>query len=98
MEQLLDVVLDIAYQAEESIVFDIEVGKSGFDALKTALDEMNSATGVSAGSIKALEARYKDISDFDVYKLFDKTASGIYLNADYLRDLENECRNIFMLS
>ena len=77
-----------------AIDLNIEVETTGLDALNTAIAESKSATGLTAESIDALKARYKDLDGYNVATLFEETANGIRLNSSELSKLESEYKKI----
>lgn len=58
------------------------------ETLDTVLEELGSATGLTAESIGALTDRYKGLDEFDPSKLFAKTTQGVRLNTDAVNELE----------
>ena len=72
------------------VVVDYDVEAAGFDKLQTALSETASSTGLSAESIAALQEQYQDLEGYDASRLFEQTASGIRLNTQAARELEDE--------
>ena len=72
------------------IKFDIESETSGVEGLQSAVKSSVSATGVTTDLIKQITDRYGKLSGFNASELFEKTANGIHLNTDALRELESE--------
>ena len=69
---------------------DISTETEGIDALKTAMKESVSSTGLTSESVKALKARYQDLENYNPARLFEETTNGIHLNTDALNELEKE--------
>lgn len=74
----------------EAEKFDFTSQSEGMEKYLKALQESVSATGLSADAIKDLTQRYKVIDGFEPAKLFEKTTTGIHLNAKALKELESE--------
>ena len=85
---------DELQEALESKTFDVVLNydkeKEGMDKLLSTIDESISATGLSEESISNLQSRYQDLENYDPSRLFEKTANGIHLNVQALRELEDE--------
>lgn len=72
------------------VVLNYDKEKEGMEKLLTAIEESISATGLSEESISNLQNRYQDLENYDPSRLFEKTANGIHLNVQALRELEDE--------
>lgn len=62
--------------------------KAAIESITAAINENNSATGLTAATVKSLKDRYSDLEAFNPEALFKNTASGIRLNSTYLAQLE----------
>ena len=71
-----------------TIKFDVEGETSGIESLQSAMQGSVSATGLTADMIKNVTSRYGELAGFNPAELFEKTANGVHLNADALRELE----------
>lgn len=76
--------------ARGTINFDIDSENSGIDSLHSAMGESVSAVGLTADAISKIQSRYSQLSSFNAAELFEKTANGIHLNSDALRELDAE--------
>lgn len=74
---------------DTAISIDISAEAEGMDNLFKAMKESVSSTGLTAESIKNLKARYQDLENYDVARLFERTSNGIHLNTKALRELES---------
>ena len=72
------------------VIIDLDAERGGMEALRAAIDESVSATGLSSESISELQSRYQDLEDYDPSRLFEETTNGIHLNTEALRELESE--------
>lgn len=87
-----------ATEAAESAVTDVvsaaktalEKAKQGMSDLSTAMSESLSSTGMSADSIDKITTLYGSLEGFDSSKLFQKTTSGVHMNAEELAALNDE--------
>lgn len=69
---------------------DINVESENLEKLNTALSESDSATGLTAESMDALGNMYGTIESYDPARLFERTANGIHLNAQAMREYQSE--------
>ena len=69
---------------------DITVETEGLEKLNAAIQESNSATGLSAESINEINKRYSDLEGFDSASIFEKTTTGVRLNTRALESLEKQ--------
>ena len=76
--------------AAGKINFDISSESSGIEELLSAKQSSISAIGLTDEAIKSITDRYSQLSSFDAAELFEKTANGIHLNSDALRELDAE--------
>lgn len=76
------------------IQFDISGETSGVEELQSAIQSSISATGLTADLISQVTERYSVLAGFNPAELFEKTANGIHLNADALRELESEYKAV----
>ena len=76
------------------INFQLNTETSGIENLNSALEESVSASGLTSEAIAQITNRYQELSSFDPEKLFEKTANGIHLNRDALRELEAEYESL----
>lgn len=96
MPELSAFATDIANQLNNidgqtiSVGVDIETEKSDMGNFINSVKESVSSTGLTDESITNITKRFKDLESFNPETLFEKTANGIHLNADALRDLESE--------
>lgn len=67
----------------------IETETKNMSNLFSAMKESVSSIGLSADAIKNLKDRYKDLEEYDVARLFEKSTNGIHLNTTALREFEN---------
>lgn len=81
--------LDLAKALQGIGRIDIAVESDNIEKLNTALSESASATGLTTESMDALNNMYADIDGFDPAKLFERTANGIHLNANALREYQS---------
>ena len=72
---------------------DIAVESENIEKLNTALEESASATGLNSESIDTLSNMYVGLDNFDPAKLFERTANGIHLNSQALREYQSEYEN-----
>ena len=82
--------LDLAKALQGVGSIDIQVESDNLDKLNTALEESDSATGLASESMDALNNMYADLDGYDPSKLFERTANGIHLNAQALREYQSE--------
>ena len=80
--------LDLTKALQGVGTIDIDVESSNIEALNTALSESNSATGLTTESMDALSNMYANIEGFDPARLFERTANGIHLNAQAMREYQ----------
>lgn len=71
----------------EELTSGLKTAQEDFSALGTAINESNSATGLSVESMEKLETMYSGLKGYDSATLFERTANGIKLNADELSRL-----------
>lgn len=71
----------------EELTSGLKTAQEDFSALGTAINESNSATGLSVESMEKLETMYSGLKGYDSATLFERTANGIKLNADELTRL-----------
>lgn len=76
------------------IQFDIEEETAGVENLQSAIQNSISATGLTSELISQVTDRYGTLEGFNTAGLFEKTANGIHLNADALRELESEYKAV----
>lgn len=83
-----------------STVGDLKENKDAIEDLNTyqtaytsALSASTSATGLNTQNVKDLTDAYKHLPDFDPSRLFEKTANGIHLNEEYLKNLNAQIEN-----
>lgn len=88
LEELKEAALELADIDSIELVVDIEAEKAGLEALKTAMEEARSATGLTQESIDALQNRYKGLATIE--DMFIRTSNGIYLNSRAVNDLEEQ--------
>lgn len=69
---------------------DINVESENLEKLNTALSESDSATGLTAESMDALDNMYGALESYDPARLFERTANGIHLNAQAMREYQSE--------
>lgn len=69
---------------------DINVESENLEKLNTALSESDSATGLTAESMDALGNMYGTLESYDPARLFERTANGIHLNAQAMREYQSE--------
>lgn len=74
------------------INFDVE--SSGMDAVLDSIKSSVANLGLNVEQVTQLTARYKDLAGFAPDKLFEKTAFGIHLNTQELRDNETVYEHI----
>lgn len=72
------------------VIIDLEAEQGGMEALRAAIDESVSATGMSIESVEKLQSRYQDLENYDPSRLFEETTNGIHINTAALRELESE--------
>ena len=82
--------LDLAKALQGVGSIDIQVESDNLDKLNTALEESDSATGLASESMDALNNMYADLDGYDPSKLFERTANGIHLNAQAMREYQSE--------
>lgn len=83
---------DFAEAAEESTDAMEALNKYN-DAYTSAMSASTSATGLNTQQIKDLTDAYKHLDGFDPSRLFEKTANGIHLNEEYLKNLNAQIEN-----
>ncbi len=76
--------------ASGTINLDISTEASGIEQLQSALKSSVSGTGLTKDLINSTKNRYSNLAGFNSAELFEKTANGIHLNVDALRELESE--------
>lgn len=81
--------LDLAKALQGVGRIDIAIESDNIEKLNNALNESASATGLTTESMDALNNMYADIDGFDPAKLFERTANGIHLNANALREYQS---------
>lgn len=88
-QQLLALIEIFEQYGNVSFSIDISAETEGMQDFFNAVKESVSSTGLSGDSIKALQARYRDLENYDPSALFEKTYNGIHLNTKALRELES---------
>lgn len=76
-----------ASQSAASFVEDLS---TRLNNVASAMSESNSATGLTPGAVDNIVATFKDLSSYDPFTLFERTATGIHLNARALAELNAE--------
>ena len=71
----------------EALSSSLKLATADIENMKKAMTESNSATGLTADSIANIEAMF---SEYDTSDLFNRTATGIHLNADALERLNEQ--------
>jgi len=79
---------------EEGVItlpIDIDAETTGMNNVMSAIKSSVSETGLAADQVEKLKERYKGLTDAgdSLNNLFDRTTSGIHLNTDALRELED---------
>lgn len=82
--------LDLAKALNGVGTINIAVESEGFDKLNTAIQESNSASGLTAESIESIKSRYSDLAGYDPSAIFEKTTTGVRLNTKALESLEKQ--------
>ena len=80
--------------ARGTINFDFSAESSGLEDIKSAIGESISGTGLTSSAMAKVQSRYSDLASYNISELFEKTANGIHLNVDALRDLESEYEDV----
>ena len=89
--ELLNAHIEVPIEIDPNSL-NIDTETDGLEAVTTALSESISVTGLQGESIAALKERYQDLDNFDAARLFEKTASGVKLNTESMRELEEAYR------
>ena len=76
--------------ARGTISFDFNTESTGIDNIQSAIGESISGIGLTASAMAKVQERYSELAGYNSSELFEKTANGIHLNADALRELEAE--------
>lgn len=72
-----------------SLSVDIDGVTTAVTNLNTALSESSSATGLTEDSISNIKSMFSGLDEYDESTLFENTATGIHLNEEALRKLNN---------
>lgn len=72
-----------------SLSVDIDDVTTAVTNLNTALSESSSATGLTEDSISNIKSMFNGLDEYDESTLFENTATGIHLNEEALRKLNN---------
>ncbi len=74
----------------ESVSNVLNGATADMDNLNAAMASSFSGKGVSSQQIKSIMEMFKDMDGFDPSRLFEKTASGLHLNTDELKNLQKQ--------
>lgn len=93
-----NVISEGADAAAESIneftaAINIEHEKDGFDKLLKVIKESVTSMGLSSESIGDINQRFADLEGYDPSTVFEKTANGVRISTDALREYENALEN-----
>ena len=80
--------------AAGTIKFDVSGEATGIENIQSAIQGSVSATGLTSELIDSVKDRYGELAGFNPAELFEKTANGVHLNADALRELEAQYENV----
>lgn len=89
LQAWMDEVHKLSELEDVEFTLDIETETKNMSNLFSAMKESVGSIGLSADAIKNLKDRYKDLEEYDVARLFEKSTNGIHLNTTALRELEN---------
>lgn len=89
LQAWMDEVHKLSELENVEFTLDIETETKNMSNLFSAMKESVGSIGLSADAIKNLKDRYKDLEEYDVARLFEKSTNGIHLNTTALRELEN---------
>lgn len=82
--------LDLAKALNGVGSIDIELETDSLSKLNAAIQESNSATGLTMESIESVKSRYAEFENFDPSAVFEKTTTGVRLNTQALQALEKQ--------
>ena len=82
--------LDLAKALNGVGSIDIELETDSLSKLNSAIQESNSATGLTMESIESVKSRYAEFENFDPSAVFEKTTTGVRLNTQALQALEKQ--------
>lgn len=85
-----DVMRLIGTDGKLTLTVDFDVEKENFTSLYNAMQESVSGTGLETSSIENIQKIFSGLSSYNPTKLFESTANGVHLNADAVRDLQDE--------
>lgn len=86
----LQATLDLVKALNQVSSIDIQAETKNLEKLNTAIQESNSAIGLTQESIAAIEDRYSSLSGYDPAAIFEKTTTGVRLNTRALNSLEKQ--------
>lgn len=69
---------------------DVDAETESLGKLNDAMAQSRAATGLTTESIESIKSRYKDLEGYNPAALFEKTTTGVRLNADALKSLEKQ--------
>ena len=90
-EQIMKLV-GIDESVKLSVDFDAEASK--FANLYSAMKESVSGTGLGTDSIKNIKNMFSGLEGYNPEKLFERTANGVHLNSDAVKDLQEQYENL----
>lgn len=82
--------LDLAKALNGVGQIDIAFETESLEKLNTAIQESNSASGLTADSIENITDRYSSLAGYDPAAIFEKTTTGVRLNEEALESLEEQ--------